>query len=216
MSSQVPFSSGPPVRFGVKRDTVSILKHAASPFVFLLLAATVTLLGEQLDGLIFTVGAILMAGVTWWFTPLALELWPDRIRIVRGWARRYDIPLISVADVAPAPRINHSTWSGFKKSLKIDYSFVTAMEGRVIITRKTSETPLILSPGNPAEFIEAVRKESASNVARTTDSGGLGLTKEPWYRRGNWIYSALVASVAVITFLGTGLWGFNDSTSAEI
>jgi hypothetical protein len=104
--------------------------------------------------------AWLMLGVTglallalWSVLPRAFELWPDRIRIILGWPWGLNIPLNKIAEVRPAPGVaSLARWgAGFATSFKTPVQI-----------RRTKGMTIVVSPSNPAEFIESVRKALAS------------------------------------------------------
>ena len=104
--------------------------------------------------------AWVMLGVTglallalWSVLPRAFELWPDRIRIVLGWPWGFNVPLNTIAEVLPARGV--AAWicwgAGFATSFKTPVQI-----------RRTKGMTIVVSPSNPAEFIESVRKALAS------------------------------------------------------
>jgi hypothetical protein len=115
--------------------------------------------------------AWVMLGVTglallalWSVLPRAFELWPDRVRIVLGWRWGLNIPLDTIAEVQPA--------RGVATFVRWGAGFATSFKTAVRIRRTTGMT-IVLSPDNPAQFIESVR--TALTDARHGVSSSVGL-----------------------------------------
>jgi hypothetical protein len=89
----------------------------------------------------------------WAVLPRAFELWPDHIRIVLGWRWDLNIPLNTIAEVLPAKGV--APWIGFRAM------FATSFKTPVQI-RRTKGMTIVLSPNNPVEFMEGVRKALAN------------------------------------------------------
>ena len=100
-----------------------------------------------------TLAMVVVAGLAllalWSGLPRAFELWPDRIRIVLGWRWGLNIPLDTIAEVQPAP--------GVATFVRWGAMFATSFKTAVRIRRTTGMT-IVLSPENPAQFIESVRR----------------------------------------------------------
>lgn len=91
--------------------------------------------------------------VLWSMLPRAFELWPDRIRIILGWPWGLNVPLNAIAEVRPAPGV--APW------ITLGAGFATSFKTPVQI-RRTKGMTIVLSPNNPVEFMEGVRKALAN------------------------------------------------------
>ncbi len=91
--------------------------------------------------------------VLWSMLPRAFELWPDRIRIILGWPWGLNISLNAIAEVRPAP--------GVASLITLGAAFATSFKTPVQI-RRTKGMTIVLSPDNPVEFMESVRKALAN------------------------------------------------------
>ena len=104
-----------------------------------------------------TLAMLVVAGLVllalWSVLPRAFELWPDRVRIVLGWRWGLNIPLDTIAEVQPA--------RGVATFVHWGAGFATSFKTAVRI-RRTKGMTIVLSPDNPAQFIESVRSAQAN------------------------------------------------------
>jgi len=136
-----------PLVFKPKYDKGLILVFVAVPL--LPLGRAVSLVVQEETQLAwFMLGVTGFAVVALWsLLPRAIELWPDRIRIVLGWPWRKSILLSGIKEVRPVKGL--APWIG------LGAMFATSFRTPVQIKRTTGMS-ILLSPEDPKRFTEAV------------------------------------------------------------
>jgi hypothetical protein len=104
---------------------------------------------SEIQGAWFLMGvAGLTLMVLWSVLRRSIELMPQHIRIVLGWAWSLSIPVDTIAEVEPA--------SDFDSLIHLRSWFVTSFKDSALVTR-IQRTTVVINPESPTNFIQSVR-----------------------------------------------------------
>jgi hypothetical protein len=149
-----------PLRFKPRYDRALWLVFLVVLLLPLGREVSLVVLSEPLLALAMLVVTGVAALALWSVLPRAIELWPDRIRIVLGWPWGFNIPLGQVSEVLPA--------RGWTPWFRLGVAFATSFKEPVQI-RRTKGLPVLISPSDPTGFINGVN-DALANARGNPDS----------------------------------------------